>query len=611
MGRLGTESWVAFKRIPRRGLEIGGVLLGRAERKQDSTTFWIEGFAAVESEHRSGPSYVLSESDLGHLQEEIYRNSSASIGIFRSQTRSEQLVLQEPDTALLERYFDPGDSLFLMVGPVPGKAALFLRTNGNVSGVHEFPLASLTSVLKGAPNLRSQETDPLPIPVPEIRGAVTRVVSQLDAPKIEMQIASDPPLDRPAALPPLITHEPALEAPEKKDVEPIETVLSVKPAGASGVRRGPWILAAALAVLLVTAALSVRSYSAPRTAAPARSALEYIQLGVEREGSSLRVRWDGNSPTLRDATRAVLHVQDGDIQVDRILTASELSAGSAAYEPKNSDLAFRLDVYSANPHATGQLQVMNLASPPEIPQARPLEARIQPEPRPDVRGPVFKPVVNVAPAAAPSIPKADEVSEIAPPVSKPADGTKPEAPQSEPRRSDKAETKSPEVPVSSGPKVTEKSPTTTVATERTAPTTTPPRNIPTTNIPTTNIGPSVSVLAEPVSSRLGHVVGKVPLLRRLKGHDNVAAPVPVYQAQPSLKLPNQQHVTEPVSVDVKVDVTESGKVSAAEIVAYGEPPNFSLANAALAAARQWTFKPARTEDLPVSSQVVLHFRFNP
>ncbi len=107
------------------------------------------------------------------------------------------------------------------------------------------------------------------------------------------------------------------------------------------------------------------------------------------------------------------------------------------------------------------------------------------------------------------------------------------------------------------------------------------------------------------------MVGKVPLLRRLKGHDNVTAPVPVYQAQPSLKLPGQQRVTEPVLVDVKVDVAESGKVSEAEIVAYGEPPNFSLANAALAAARQWTFKPARTEDLPVSSQVVLHFRFQP
>src|SRR5712671_4417364 len=54
IGRLGTESWVAFKRVPRRGLEIGGVLIGHVDSQDDSTTFWIEGFAPVESEHRSG-----------------------------------------------------------------------------------------------------------------------------------------------------------------------------------------------------------------------------------------------------------------------------------------------------------------------------------------------------------------------------------------------------------------------------------------------------------------------------------------------------------------------------------------------------------------------------
>ena len=591
MGRLGTESWVAFKRVPRRGLEIGGVLLGRTERKENTTTFWIEGFAAVESEHRSGPSYLLSESDLGHMQDEIRRNGPASIGIFRSQTRSEQLVLQEPDTALLERYFDPGDSLFLMVGPVPGKAALSIRTNGSIGGVHEFPLTALSSVLKGSQNLRSQEADPPPIPAPEIRNAVTRVVRQLDAPKIERHGANEPPS---------VTHDPVLEAPETENAASIKSILTVKPVAHPKVKRGRWIVAAALAVLLVTAALSVRPYTVPRAAAPVRSALEYIQLGVERDGSSLRVRWDRDSPTLRDATRAVLHVQDGDIQVDRILTASDLSTGSAAYEPKNSDLAFRLDVYSANPHATGQLQVMNLASTPEIPQARPTVARIQPEPRatPDARYPVFEPVVNVEPVGAQSIAKTDEVPEIPPPVSKPVDGTKPEAPEA-------ADLPAPKVPENSSP------PRETISTERAVATSVPPPNVPVSNTPIPTKGPSVSVLAEPVSSRLGHVVGRVPLLRRLNGHDNVAPAVPEYQAQPSLKLLNQQQVTEPVLVDVKVDVAESGKVRAAEIVAYGEPPNFSLANAALAAARQWTFKPARTEDLPVSSQVVLHFHFNP
>jgi len=613
MRRLGTEAWVAFKRIPRRGLEIGGVLLGRADCREDTTTFWIEGFAAVESEHRSGPSYVLSESDLGHLEEEIRKNGSASIGIFRSQTRSEQLVIQEPDAALLERYFDSTDAVFLMVGPVPGKGALFIRANGNVRCVHEFPLESLSSVLKGSQHLHSHDAAAPPNPGPEISSAVTRVVRQLDAPKVDT-LTTDPGtfVDSPEAPLPFIPHEHPVEAPKKEQSDSIGTILTMKPVRSSGVKRGAWIVAAALAVLLVTAALSVRSYSTPRSSAPASSALEFIQLGVERDGSSLRVHWDQHSPTLRGATRAVLHVQDGEIQVDRILTASDLSTGSVAYEPKNSELAFRLDVYSVDPHAIGLVQVMNVPTHPKVPQSRPAKSLIPPEPGypPDTRRPAFTPVAHLEPVVALPIAKTDEVVEIPSAVSKPADEMKHEMPAAAPNPPAKTVTKSPEALDSPAPKVSVNSsqPRVAVAKERSAPI----PDTPTVNTAITNAGPSVSILAEPVTgSIVGRAFGRVPLLGRLKHRDNVAAPVPVHQAQPSLKLPNQQHLTGPVSVNVKVDVAESGKVRTAEIVEYGDPPNFSLANAALAAARQWTFQPARAEDLPVSSQVVLHFRFNP
>ena len=91
--RLGTESWAAFKAVPRRGLEIGGILLGRAVSEDDITTFLIEGSQPVGSEHRSqGPSYVLSESDFAGFQEELKKNGAASIGTYRSHTRSEQLA---------------------------------------------------------------------------------------------------------------------------------------------------------------------------------------------------------------------------------------------------------------------------------------------------------------------------------------------------------------------------------------------------------------------------------------------------------------------------------------------------------------------------------------
>ena len=103
IGKLCTESLVAFKRVPRRGLETGGILLGRTEFQGDTTTFWIEGFAPIESEHRFGPSYLLSDSDFARLQTELTKNATASLGIYRSQTRSDQLEIQHADAGLFEK----------------------------------------------------------------------------------------------------------------------------------------------------------------------------------------------------------------------------------------------------------------------------------------------------------------------------------------------------------------------------------------------------------------------------------------------------------------------------------------------------------------------------
>jgi TonB family protein len=120
------------------------------------------------------------------------------------------------------------------------------------------------------------------------------------------------------------------------------------------------------------------------------------------------------------------------------------------------------------------------------------------------------------------------------------------------------------------------------------------------------------MVAEPVSdSRLSRVIGKVPLLRRLRKQQQTTPPVPSYQAQPTLEPVEKQGMLQPASVAVKVYVAESGAVKRAEVLEYGNPPNWTLANASLAAARKWTFQPARLDDMAVSSEVILHFRFNP
>jgi TonB family protein len=66
----------------------------------------------------------------------------------------------------------------------------------------------------------------------------------------------------------------------------------------------------------------------------------------------------------------------------------------------------------------------------------------------------------------------------------------------------------------------------------------------------------------------------------------------------------------PLTIDVKVSLTESGVITHSEVEEYGTPPNFTLANAALAAAQKWTFAPARVDGISVASEVVLHFYFS-
>jgi hypothetical protein len=58
-------------------------------------------------------------------------------------------------------------------------------------------------------------------------------------------------------------------------------------------------------------------------------------------------------------------------------------------------------------------------------------------------------------------------------------------------------------------------------------------------------------------------------------------------------------------VDVKVFIDEAGEVTRAQMLTKGGDPS----GAALSAARQWRFTPARKHDKPVASEMVLHFRF--
>jgi len=544
--RLGAECWIGFKRVPRRGLEIGGILLGRTETGDDITTFWIDGFEQVESEHRSGPSYVLSESDFSHLQEAIKKNKSASLGIFRSQTRSEQLTLQEPDVNLFGRCFETGSAVFLMLGPVPGIAAFFAQADGSLKCIHQFALpSSRMSTMAGK----------------------TAPVSQPEQPRV-LALTEAQPCD------------PPVEHDEKPTEEPAILVVPKAAVSKTVVNKASWMVAAVAAALVLAASASM-TLKAPKPllAAPDRKPPEYLHLTVERAGSALRLLWDQNSSTVHAAARAVLHIEDGNAQTDRDLGPSQLSAGSITYEPKSPDVTFRMDVYSTPPNASGLVQVMNLPAQAVIPRNPAVDPEYK---RAATPAPATPAPATPAPAQIPIAQAQVEITKVVNPVAPAAS----------------IAVASPIPPAA--PSLVERAEAATVVRPSVA------------QPSTSQHDPSIAMVAEPVSdSRLVRVIGKVPLLRRLRKQEQTTAAVPLYQAQPTLRTLDMQGLVQPASVAVKVYVAESGAVKRAEIVEYGDPPNWSLANASLAAARKWTFHPARLDDMAVSSEVVLHFRFNP
>src|SRR3954468_5234088 len=77
----------AFLSLPRRGPEVGGLLLGRTPPGEPGV-LRIEAFEEIPCEHRFGPSYVLSGDDRTRFAETLRRRRPEGapmvVGFFRS-----------------------------------------------------------------------------------------------------------------------------------------------------------------------------------------------------------------------------------------------------------------------------------------------------------------------------------------------------------------------------------------------------------------------------------------------------------------------------------------------------------------------------------------------
>ncbi len=346
MARLGIESWMAFKQVPHRGLEIGGILLGRTEARENGVEVWVNGYRTIESEHRAGPSYLLSDKDFERLREELQKSGTEAIGLFRTHTRSEEPAVEPADSEMLVQSFDRGMAVFLLLAPAAGKAAFFARAQGDLKRVYECALSSsLSSILTLRQERPAGE---------ELRAAGEHRIAKAAAPH---QPESHPAVVAAAEL------QPRLPPPLPPAIPP--------PPPSTG-KNKKWMAGAAFALLFLLAIAGGVLFSSRRTA-PEPFTPPFLRLTVQPAGSSLRLNWDPSAPVLQGAVYAILHIDDGGQKNERSLNAAELMRGAASYQPRSSNVTFRLDIYPAEPKATGLVQVFNLGPVPNQPAVQPAQ----------------------------------------------------------------------------------------------------------------------------------------------------------------------------------------------------------------------------------------------
>jgi hypothetical protein len=275
--RLQQDVMRGFGALPRRGAEVGGILLGSSGGAGSSVC--VEDYLLVPIQYKRGPSYRLSDDEL-HLFQTAVRQSRNPVGYFRSHTR-DGVGLSEEDLDLLSNCF-----------PEPGTIALLIRPFATKPSVAGFYFKEQEAFQDGAPLLE----------FPFRRSALA---------------PGDTSAPVRGAAPPAVAIEAAImRKPRRWPVLPIVLLL--------------------IGVLLgYQAALSIR---------PPRSPYE-LALTVTQSGSDLQLKWDGESPAIRNAPKAILTIEDGSVKSTN-LTRSDLQSGSATtYRPLTKHVRFRLDVF--------------------------------------------------------------------------------------------------------------------------------------------------------------------------------------------------------------------------------------------------------------------------
>jgi proteasome lid subunit RPN8/RPN11 len=342
--RLSQDVMRGFGAVPRRGAEVGGVLVGTVEAGEKLVVH-IQDFETVPCPHKRGPSYLLTEEDEAVFRQTVERLRERSdrglhaIGYFRSHTR-DGLSLSEEDLQLFGRYFPDPSAVVLLIRPYATRvsmAGIFFEEHGQIQpekSALEFPF-------------RRKELG---------GGSPEPVAKDLEYRKVETirsQAAAAGGFSMPAGFSPasgsgmgssggagLFGQMPGLEA-----RTPGETFEEDPAPSARFKRTWVWLPLSFIFLMLGVLAGFFFAMGGRKGALNSTSADVYrLALAVKREPGALHVTWDRSLPAIRQATGGTLWINEGTPKAKEVrLRAADLQSGSVLVRLEG-EAAFRLEV---------------------------------------------------------------------------------------------------------------------------------------------------------------------------------------------------------------------------------------------------------------------------
>lgn len=345
-----------FGSVPKRGAEVGGILIGSTDQSSGKLEVTITDFLPVPCSHRFGPSYVLSNDDVDGMASTVLSAGATCVGYYRSNTR-ERMSLGPEDLEYCQSYFPGPDHVVLLIRPSAMQASRagfhFYEEGALVDPTPlEFPFRRSELESGEAPQRRPlgerrPSASPSPIPQPAAAipppPAAARAHGREGLASIQEAALAREPLAAPQ-------HHPQ-HPPQQQQFSPLPPAPHLDypvPSLAGGIprtkRNWVWFPLSFLFLLLglLLGYLAATTFNGGKTASQDPYSLS---LGVERRQSDLIVRWDRTNGAVRTSSKGVLDIQDGPYSKRVDLDSSQLQTGSVIYRFSSPKGKFKLEIY--------------------------------------------------------------------------------------------------------------------------------------------------------------------------------------------------------------------------------------------------------------------------